>query len=70
MVSETVQIGVCLNVCGIKGVCFGNKEDFMTSRDQRTCMRMTQEIVLVEKERVLLLFLSPCFLEIELDSKK
>lgn len=22
MVSETVQIGVCLNVCGIKGVVF------------------------------------------------
>lgn len=50
MVSETVQIGVCLNVCGIKGVFWGNKEGCMTSRDRRTCMRVTQEIVSVERE--------------------
>lgn len=56
MVSETVQIGVCLNACGIKGVFFGNKEGCMTSRDQRTCMRITQEIVSVEREWVLLCF--------------
>lgn len=58
MVSETVQIGVCLNVCGIKGVFLGSKEGCMTSWDQRTGMHITQDIASVEREWVLL-FLVP-----------
>lgn len=55
MVSEMVQIGVCLNVCGIKAVFFGKQGRL---HDKPGPENITQDIVSVEREWVLL-FLVP-----------